>query len=105
MISVVQTFLVTVVKNLVGQRLDGAVNAFKSGIVVFVEIVFALFSDDIVIRGNNFSSFVSLVGIAFLFKVAHNARRRLIKAFVRQNALLLFVITINYHFMTSIVFP
>ena len=102
MIGVVKTLFVAVVKDFVGQRLNCVVNSLKSGVVVGIEIVFCFFLYKVMVSRNDFCRFVGGVGIAFFFKVAHNARRRLIKAFVGQNASLTFIVTINNHDITSI---
>ena len=81
-VSIIIAFFVIVVKDLIGQRGNGIVYALKSGIVIGIEIVFGAFFDHIVIGRNDLCGFIGGIGIALLFKVAHNPCGRLIEAFI-----------------------
>ena len=97
-IGVVETFFVAVIKNLIGQRLNRIVNAAESVIIVGIEIVFGLLFDNGMIGRNNFGGFVGRIGITFFLEITHDPGGGLIKAFIGQNAFLLFIAAVYYHF-------
>lgn len=104
MVSVVKTFFVAVIKNLIGKRPNSAVNPLESRIVIGVKVVFGFLFDDGVVGGDNFGGFVGSIGIALFLKITHDSGCRLIKAFIGQNAFLLFIAAVYYHFAKHLVF-
>lgn len=104
MICVVITLLVTVIKNLIRQSFNCVVNSLKGLIVVLIIIIFCAFFNQIMVCRYNLCGFISGIGIPFFFKVPHNLCGRLIKTFISQNAFLLFIVTINNHDKTSVIY-
>ncbi len=98
MVGIVKTLFVAVIKNLIGQSLNGVVNSSKSVVVVSTEIVLCFLFDDGVIGRDDFGGFISGIRISFFLEITHDSGRRLIKAFIGQNASLLFVAAVYYHF-------